>query len=135
RLGAIDARLRAGTLRPNHELVNNVLRRFKTIQYEAQALLAKRRGVAPKDVKWRIGCIHDLRDTFLTGIKGLPIDVLQRIAGHADIATTIKFYTTATERDADDVRAAVAASGLAGSTGPFAGPFQVSRGEASAAAG
>ena len=55
RLGAIDARLRAGTLPPNHELVNNILRRFKTLQRQAQALLAKRRGVAPKDVNWRIG--------------------------------------------------------------------------------
>ncbi|MCZ6494524.1 MAG: tyrosine-type recombinase/integrase, partial [Planctomycetota bacterium] len=135
RLGAIDARLRAGTLRDDYLIVNTVWRRFKAIQSQAQALLAQRRGVAPKDVEWRLGCIHDLRDTFLTGIKGLPIDVLQRIAGHADIATTIKFYTTATERDDADVRAAVAASGLAGGPGPFAGPFEVSGVAAGAAAG
>ena len=78
-------------------------------------------------MKWRIGCIHDLRDTFITGVKGkLSIDVLKRIAGHSDIATTIKFYATATERDAAEVRAAVSASGLAGGPGPFAGPFEVS---------
>ena len=65
-------------------------------------------------VAWRVGCIHDLRDTYLTGVKGLPLDVLQRVAGHADIQTTIKFYTSATERDADKVRSAVAASGLSG---------------------
>lgn len=115
RLEVIGCKIQAGELRPNCELVNNVLRRFKeSIQPQARALLAMRRGVKVEEVDWEIGCIHDLRDTFLTGVKDLPIDVLQRIAGHADLATTIRFYTHATERDADVVRAALASSGLAG---------------------
>ena len=118
RLEVIGCRIQAGELRPNCELVNNVLRRFKeSIQPQARALLAKRRGVKVEEIDWEIGCIHDLRDTFLTGVKDLPIDVLQRIAGHADLATTIRFYTHATERDADVVRAALASSGLAGGGG------------------
>ncbi len=116
RLAAIDRRLEAGTLRPNHDLVNNRLRRFKALQRKARAYLAEQQEVKVQEVPWREGCIHDLRDTYLTGVKGLPIDVLQRIAGHADIATTIRFYTMATERDAEAVRAAVASSGLAGPT-------------------
>ncbi len=114
RLADLGRRLQAETLRPNYEPVNNVLRGFQRIQRWARALLAERRGVTAEKVEWRMGCIHDLRDTYLTGIKGVPIDVLQRIAGHADIATTIRFYTKATDRDADIVRAAVSKSGLAG---------------------
>jgi integrase len=118
RLAQLDAKRQAGTLRPNYEPVNNVLRRFKAIQLNARKRLAKRRSVKVEDVPWRIGCLHDLRDTFLTGIKDdVPIDVLQRIAGHADLATTIKFYTQATQRDAELVRSALTASGLAGMKG------------------
>ncbi len=48
------------------------------------------------------------------GASGLPLDVLQRVPGHADIATTIRFYTSATERNAEAIRAAIAKSGLSG---------------------
>ena len=82
------------------------------MQTLARKLLAEQRGVNIDKVPWRVGCIHDLRDTYLTSVKGLPIDVLKRIAGHSDLATTLKYYTSATDRDADDVRAALAASGL-----------------------
>lgn len=112
RLEALDRKLKAGTLRGNYELCNNVLRDFKVIQRDARKLLAKRRGVAVDKVPWRVGCIHDLRDTYLTSVKRLPIDVLKRIAGHSDLATTLKYYTSGTDRDADDVRAALANSGL-----------------------
>ena len=115
RLAALDARIQAGTLRPNFEPINNLLRGFQTIERQARTLLAERRDVAVDEVAWPMGCIHDLRDTYLTGVKDLPIDVLQRVAGHADISTTIRFYTSATVRDADTVRKSLAASGLAGS--------------------
>ena len=55
----------------NRYLLNNRLRQFKTIQRHARTLLAKRRGVDVETVEWRIGCIHDLRDTYLTTLKGL----------------------------------------------------------------
>ena len=112
RLAALDSKMKAGTWRPNSELVNNALRNFKVMQRKARALLAKRSRLPVDEIDWREGCIHDLRDTYLTGIKGLPLDVLQRVAGHADIATTIRFYTGETARDADAVRAAVKKSGL-----------------------
>ena len=67
-------------------------------------------------VPWQVGCLHDLRDTYLTSVKGLPLDVLQRVAGHASIATTIKYYTGETDRDAERVREALAAAGLDGQT-------------------
>ncbi len=126
RLGAIDARMRSAAWKPNSDLVNNVLRRFKALQRKGRALLAERREVKVEEVAWREGCIHDLRDTYLTGVKGLPLDVLQRVAGHSDIATTIRFYTMATERDADAIRAAVASSGLAGQGAPRAPKVEAS---------
>ena len=112
RLEVIDRKLKAGTLRGNYELCNNVLRDFKVIQRDARALLTKRRAVAVDKVPWWVGCIHDLRDTFLTSVKHLPLDVLKRIAGHSDVATTLKYYISATDRDADAVRAALANSGM-----------------------
>ena len=112
RLRTIDHHRQAGTLRGDYELCNNVLRNFKVIQTRARKLLAERREVKIDKVPWRVGCIHDLRDTYLTSVKGLPIDVLKRIAGHSDLATTLKYYTSPTEQDAASVRAALAASGL-----------------------
>ncbi len=112
RLEVIDRKLKAGTLRENHQRLCNTLRDFKTIQHHARDLLAKRRGVAPEAVPWRIGCIHDLRDTYFTSVKGLPIDVLKRIAGHSDVSSTLRFYTSATDRDASDVRRELANSGM-----------------------
>ncbi len=112
RLSLIDRHRQAGTLRGDYELCSNVLRQFKVIQTRARKLLAEQREVKIDKVPWRVGCIHDLRDTYLTSVKGLPVDVLKRIAGHSDLATTLKYYTSATDRDADDVRAALVASGL-----------------------
>ena len=94
-------------------VVNSLLRRFQTIQHHARDLLAKRRGIRTESLPWKIGCLHDLRDTFITGVKGLPLDVLKRVCGHSNVSTTLRYYTAETERDADDVRAALVNSGLA----------------------
>ncbi|MEE8153656.1 MAG: hypothetical protein V3T53_01715 [Phycisphaerales bacterium] len=55
--------------------------------------------------------VHDRRETYLTSVKGLPVDVLKPIAGQSDLATTLKCYTNTMDRDADDVGAARARSG------------------------
>ena len=96
--------------------MNNVLIRFKRYQGWARRLLADHRGVEIDKIDWPIGCIHDLRDTYLMGIKaqGVPLDIASRMAGHANISTTVKHYLSATDRDADTVRDAVSRSGLAG---------------------
>ncbi len=112
RLRLIDVRLRAGTMRSDYELEPYVLGHFKRIQRDARARLAKTQGVEAEEVRWRIGTLHDLRDTYLTNIKGVSVDVLKRIAGHSSIATTLKYYTNPTERDAEDVLGALAASGI-----------------------
>ncbi|MEE9128704.1 MAG: hypothetical protein V3T84_01705 [Phycisphaerales bacterium] len=39
--------------------------------------------------------------------------MLKRVTGHSNVSTTLRYYTSATERDADDVRAALVSSGLA----------------------
>ncbi len=46
----------------------------------------------------------------------VPANVLQRLMGHSDIKTTMRYYAHATASEAEAVRAAVAASGLGGQT-------------------
>lgn len=42
----------------------------------------------------RDGCFHDLRRTAVTAwSKSLPYQEVQRLAGHSDIATTLKYYS------------------------------------------
>lgn len=50
--------------------------------------------------------IHDLRRTYITRQiqAGTPLPTVQRLAGHADIKTTLKFYNLVAE---DDLKAAV----------------------------
>ncbi|MHC4092455.1 MAG: tyrosine-type recombinase/integrase [Planctomycetota bacterium] len=117
RLAQLGARMEDGTLRPDFEPVNNVLRGFRVIQRHARALLAARQDVPVAELDWRQGCIHDLRDTYITQMAWkVPPNVLQRLAGHSDIKTTMKFYSHATPSEAETVRAAVSATGLAGQT-------------------
>ncbi len=55
-----------------------------------------------------LGTIHDLRKTYGTwAAKAIPMHVLQRLMGHADITTTAKFYLGATEGYADQIRDAL----------------------------
>jgi integrase len=59
-------------------LVNNVLRRFKT--------LCRKAKVGPYSV-------HDLRRSCITNwARELPIHVVQKLAGHSDIRTTQRYY-------------------------------------------
>ena len=48
--------------------------------------------------------IHDLRSTYVTRLilAGVPLPTVQRLAGHADIKTTIKFYTWINDQDLRD---------------------------------
>jgi integrase len=60
--------------RTGQGLVNNLLRRFKTI--------CRRAGVAPYT-------IHDLRRSCITNwAQHLPVHVVQQLAGHSDMTTT-----------------------------------------------
>ena len=80
----------AGRWRSGQDLLNNVLRRFKTI--------VKRAGVAP-------ATLHDLRRSCLTNwARELPIHVVQRLAGHSDIKTTQRYYLAVEQRDFDEAR-------------------------------
>jgi integrase len=71
--------------REGQDLVNNVLRRFKTLC---------RKVSLPKY------SIHDLRRSCITNwAKHLPIHVVQQLAGHSDIRTTQKYYLSVQEED------------------------------------
>ncbi len=71
--------------REGQDLVNNVLRRFKT--------LCRKVGL-PKY------SIHDLYLSCITNwAKHLPIHVVQQLAGHSDIRTTQKYYLSVQEED------------------------------------
>ena len=55
-----------------------------------------------------MGSPHDFRKTYGNTMKRhVSPDVLQRLMGHADIATTMKFYTGTTAEDSARVRAAL----------------------------
>ncbi len=91
RRASADREWRAG-----QDLVNNVLRRFKT--------LCRRAGVGPY-------ALHDLRRSCITNwAKKLPIHVVQQLAGHSDIQTTRRYYLSVQSQDvarAQSVQAAV----------------------------
>jgi integrase len=71
--------------RESQSLVNNVLRRFKTI--------CRRARVGPYS-------IHDLRRSCITNwAQSLPIHVVQQLAGHSDIRTTQRYYLSVTIGD------------------------------------
>ena len=71
--------------RTEQSLVNNVLRRFKT--------LCRRAKVGSYT-------IHDLRRSCITNwARRLPIHVVQKLAGHSDIRTTQKFYLSVQDED------------------------------------
>ena len=62
----------------SRDLVNNTLRRFKT--------LCRRAGVLPFK-------IHDMRSSCITNwARKLSIHVVQQLAGHGDINATRKYY-------------------------------------------
>jgi integrase len=71
--------------RQGQDLVNNLLRRFKT--------LCRRAGIGPYT-------IHDLRRSCITNwAKLLPIHVVQQLAGHSDIKTTETYYLSVQPED------------------------------------
>ena len=110
RLAAIDGRLKAGTLHPRADLVNNLSRDFKAIQQRARELLAERRGVPLESVDWPVGTLHDLRRTWCTRVAAaVPMHVVKELAGHANISTTAAFYLATSESDAEKVRSALSA--------------------------
>ncbi len=107
-------RAKEGTLRAGFEVVNNIGKTHQRIQRLARQYLADQTDQPLDEVPWRRGTIHDWRDTWCQHMKHhLSPDQLQRAAGHSDIATTMRFYTSPSDRDADDIRRGLADSGLA----------------------
>lgn len=81
----------AGEWTPGRDLMNNVLRRFKTLCCKAE--------VGPYTV-------HDLRRSCITNwARELAIHVTQEYAGHGDINTTRKYYLSVQADDAAKARA------------------------------
>jgi integrase len=80
----------AKTWKPGRPLLNNVLRKFKT--------LCKRAGVGKFT-------IHDLRRSCITNWpRKRPIQVTQQYAGHSDINTTKEYYLSVRDADAKTAR-------------------------------
>ncbi len=78
-------KVKAGTWNKGQSLVNNILRRFKTLCRRA---------------KVKIYSIHDLRRSCITNwAKSLPVHVVQLLAGHSDIKTTQTYYLSVQEED------------------------------------
>ena len=120
RLEKINEELTGNGLGENYELMNNLAKRFRTLQREARKLVAHRRDVDVKEVPWPIGSLHDLRRTYGTFMaRVVPIHVLKEYMGHSKIDTTQAFYLAAETRDADVARETLSdflARGAAGSS-------------------
>jgi integrase len=85
RLKLIKKRRKAGRWNPRSEVVNNVTRDFNVIR--------RRTNVAKCT-------IHDLRRSAITNwAQRLPIQVVQTLAGHSNIATTKKYYLAVRSED------------------------------------
>ncbi|MEE8156102.1 MAG: tyrosine-type recombinase/integrase [Phycisphaerales bacterium] len=98
RLQAIDAKAKAGKLRPNFDLICNFSRAFDAIQDAAKAHLEVE--------NWPHGCWHDLRKTMASraAANGVPMHELQAHLGHSSIVTTAEFYTDVEKSAADRLR-------------------------------
>ena len=85
RLDRIKKRRKAGKWNSRSEVVNNLGERFNTIRRHANVAKCT---------------IHDLRRSAITNwAKDLPIQVVQALAGHADITTTRKYYLAVRPED------------------------------------
>ena len=85
RLDRIKKRRKAGKWNSRSEVVNNLGERFNTIRRHANVAKCT---------------IHDLRRSAITNwAKDLPIQVVQTLAGHADIKTTRKYYLAVRPED------------------------------------
>ena len=83
--------VKSGKWRDDQDLINNVLRRFKTI--------CRKAGVGPYT-------IHDMRRSCITNwAKQLPIHVVQQLAGHSDIKTTQLYYLSVQPEDISKAKA------------------------------
>lgn len=98
RLQALDAKYKAGKLRPRYEVINNFNRDFNDIQDKAKAKL--------EADNWPHACFHDLRKTFATraAANGVPMHELQAHLGHSSITTTVEYYTDVEKSAADRLR-------------------------------
>ena len=86
------------TLKPDADLVNNVLRKLKT----------RCRHAGIKEFS-----IHDLRRSCITNwAKRLPIQTVQYLAGHSSIETTRKYYLSVQQDDLDLARQLQSASSV-----------------------
>jgi integrase len=85
RLMRIRERQKNGTWNPRSQIINNLNRDFQVLRIKASVY----------------DCvIHDLRRSAITNwAKKLPIQVVQQLAGHADISTTRKYYLAVRSED------------------------------------
>lgn len=97
-----------GSVPAKFDVVNNMLRIFKTIQADGRAAIAESKDVPIEQVDWPVGCLHDMRRTYGTWMADkVPMHVLQKYMGHQDIRTTAKYYLGVTSESADRARQAV----------------------------
>jgi len=83
--------VQAGRWRAGRDLVNNLLRRFKTI--------CRRAGLGPYT-------LYDMRRSCITNwARQLPIHVVQQLAGHSDMRTTQQYYLLVQPQDLEKARA------------------------------
>lgn len=85
RLEKIKERCKIGKWNPRSEMINNLGRNFNVIRHRANVAECT---------------LHDLRRSAITNwARKLPIQVVQQLAGHANITTTRKYYLSVRTED------------------------------------
>jgi len=86
----LDIKATLGPWRDGQDLINNVLRRFKT--------LCRRSDIGSYS-------LHDMRRSCITNwVRELPIHVVQQSAGHSDMRTTHKYYLSVNDEDVEKAK-------------------------------
>ena len=90
RIEWVTAKRQAGTWTEGQDVLNNLDRDLKRIANAARV----------KDVS-----LHDLRRSCISNwARKLPTPVVQQLAGHADIKTTMRYYISVREHDLQRAR-------------------------------
>jgi integrase len=95
------------SMNPRVHFLNNLRTRFQAIQRRAHRILTGPNLFGASSVQeWVLGTPHDMRKTYITRAAraGVPMHVLQKLAGHESIETTARYYLGISQADADQVR-------------------------------
>ena len=119
RLARISDRVEKGLHADNEDLIKTIYAARDRIWKRARRIIAEQRGCLEHEVNWERPGWHAFRHTVATraALAGMPVHLLKRIMGHANIKTTLEYYTHVTDGDAAVIRGVMERTGIAEATG------------------